>query len=51
MKKNCKMPQGKKAYTAEETQALGFSIQWPKSRLDSFFYKSSPSYRIRLSDF
>ena len=35
MKKNCKTPQGKKAYTAEEVEAMGFSIEEPK-RLRSF---------------
>ena len=44
MKRNAKTP---KAYTAEEMEAMGFSTEWPKSRLDSFFYKSSPSNRVR----
>lgn len=48
MEKNCKTPPGKKAYTAEETEAMGFSVEEPKSRLRSF--KSSPYYRISLSD-
>ena len=39
----------KKAYTAEEVEAMGFSTEWPKSRLDSFFYKSSPYYRCNHS--
>ncbi len=45
MERNCKTPQGKKTYTAKEVEAQGFSTEWPKSRLDSFFYKSSPYYR------
>lgn len=44
MVKNGKTP---KAYTAEKVKAMGFSTEWPKSRLDSFFYKSSPSNRVR----
>jgi len=46
MKKNCKMPQGKKAYTEEDVKAMGFSIEEPK-RLRSF--KSSPYYRCNHS--
>lgn len=46
MEKNCKTPQNKKAYTAEETQAMGFSIEEPKG-LRSF--KSTPYYRISLN--
>lgn len=46
MEKNCKMPQGKKAYTAKEVEAMGFSIEEPK-RLRSF--KSSPYYRCSNS--
>ena len=42
MEKNWKTPQGKKAYTAEEVKAKGFSVEEPK-RLRSF--KSSPYYR------
>ena len=49
MEKNCKTPQGKKAYTAEEVEAMGFSAKWPKSRLNSFFFKSRPVYRMRLN--
>lgn len=48
MEKNSKTPQGKKAYTAEETEAMGFSVKEPKSRLRD--YKSSPFNRISLSD-
>lgn len=44
MKKNGKKP---KAYTAEEIKAMGFSTKWPKSRLNSFFHKSSPSNRVK----
>lgn len=47
MKKNNAMPQSRKAYTAKEVEAMGFSTEWPKSRLDSFFFKSSPSNRAR----
>ena len=46
MEKNCKTPQGKKAYTAEEVKAMFFSIEEPK-RLRSF--KSSPYYRCNHS--
>lgn len=49
MEKNCKTPQGKKAYTAKEMKAMGFSIEWPKSRLDSFFFKSSLAHRVSSS--
>lgn len=49
MGKNSKMPQSRKAYTAKEVEAMGFSTEWPKSRLDSFFYKSSPFYRVSSS--
>ena len=48
MEKNSKMPQGKKAYTAKEVEAMGFSVKEPKSRLRD--YKSSPFYRISLPD-
>ena len=34
----------------EEVEAMGFSTEWPKSRLDSFFFRSSPSYRVQLSN-
>ena len=47
MEKVSKTLQGKKAYTAEETEAMGFTIEEPK-RLRSF--KSSPFNRISLSD-
>ena len=50
MKKNAKTPKRPKAYTAKEVEAMGFSTEWPKSRLDSFFFKSSPSYRIHLNN-
>ena len=43
MEKNSKTP---KAYTAEEMESMGFSTEWPKSRLDSFFFKSKLSYRV-----
>jgi hypothetical protein len=46
MEKNSKAPQGKKAYTAQEAEAMGFSIEEPK-RLRSF--KSSPYYRCSNS--
>jgi hypothetical protein len=47
MENSTKTPQGKKAYTAQEIKAMGFSIKEP-TRLRSF--KSSPYYRISLSD-
>ncbi|MBR2273593.1 MAG: hypothetical protein IJ864_02015 [Alphaproteobacteria bacterium] len=46
MEKNCKTSQGKKAFTAKEVEAMGFSVEEPK-RLRSF--KSSPFYRMKLN--
>jgi len=48
MNKDSKTPQSKKVYTAKEVEAMGFSVEEPKSRLRN--YKSSPFYRISLPD-